>query len=78
MAADGGAFRRYDKDDNARRLHNTFTWVTWDEIMAEWDTVGIAMYALVRNNTPLTRTPLVTAMRYGSDYGGELKLACMS
>jgi hypothetical protein len=63
MAANGGAFRRYDNDDNARRLHNTFTWVTWDEVMQEWDTVGIAMYALVPGGAPLTHTQLVTAMR---------------
>ena len=45
-----------DNDDDARKLPNTCTWVAWDGIMQEWDTMGIAMYALVRNNTPLTRT----------------------
>jgi hypothetical protein len=63
IAANGGSFRRYDNDDNARRLHDTFTWVTWGEIMQEWDTVGIAMYALVPGGAPLTHTEMVTAMR---------------
>ena len=58
-----GTFRRYDNDDIARREHNTFTLVTWENIMQEWDTLGVAMYAVVPEGAPLTRTQLVTAIQ---------------
>jgi hypothetical protein len=51
-----GNARRFDNDDLAR-LHDTFTWVTWDTVMHEWcSSASNAMYGLVQAGSPLVKT----------------------
>ena len=63
IAAGDNTFRRYDNDDDARRTHGTFTWVTWADIMQEWDVLGVAMYALVQGGAPLTHAQRIATTR---------------